>query len=115
MPSAADFFDFNLLVQRVADELVRRGTQLTARPFSQRDGERPPGAGAPTYLRVWHRAVEEKDPEAWSEGRARLMSTACWSRWSAVARKDTKPKKAKADAPAGQEALMARMGLRRSA
>lgn len=112
----ADLEVLDLLVRRVADELVQRGViQLNARPFSQREGERPAGCGKPTYLKVWARAVAGGDTEAWAEGRARLMSAGCWGRWAQLAR--TKPKKeATPSAPevTGEEALLAKMGARRA-
>ncbi len=52
----------------------------TPRPYSQRDGERPVGAGRVLYLREHRALVRNRDKGAWSEGRARLMSHEAWSR-----------------------------------
>jgi len=62
---------------------------------SQRDGERPKGAGPVKYLRTHRRARDAGDAEAWCEGRARLMTAACWARWSAptLGDRDAKPEK----------------------
>lgn len=59
-------------------------TGAESRPFSQRDGERPSGAGRVKYLRAWRRARDEGDAGAWAEGRARLMNAEAWARWSRI-------------------------------
>jgi hypothetical protein len=48
--------------------------------YSQREGERPPGAGKVKYLRVHRALMAAGDTEAWAEGKARLMSAAAWER-----------------------------------
>jgi hypothetical protein len=69
----------------LAPYLVPHLSGAATRPFSQRDGERPPGAGRAKYLRTWRRARDAEDTGAWSEGRARLMSPEAWGRWSRFA------------------------------
>ncbi len=49
--------------------------------YSQIDGERPTGAGREKYRAVFRRALAEKDPGAKKQGRALVMSEACWLRW----------------------------------
>ncbi|MGO9833413.1 MAG: hypothetical protein ACLP1X_04290 [Polyangiaceae bacterium] len=61
-------------------------TGAGSRPYSQADGERPPGAGRAKFLRAWRRARDAGDSGAWSEGRARLMSSESWARWSRTQR-----------------------------
>jgi hypothetical protein len=61
-------------------------TGALPRPFSQADGERPPGAGRAKFLRTWRRARDAGDAGAWAEGRARLMSEEAWARWSRTER-----------------------------
>lgn len=76
------------LLRALADALFphladRLGTSAR-RAFSQRNGERPVGAGRARYLRVWKRAHEAGDEGAWEEGRARLMTADSWTRWARV-------------------------------
>lgn len=51
-------------------------------PFSQRDGERPPGCGRAKFLRAHRLLVAAGDARAWSEGRARLISRDAWARFA---------------------------------
>jgi hypothetical protein len=53
--------------------------------YSQRDGERPPGCGKAKYLRLHRAAAMAGDKEAWHEGRARIMTPACWTRLAMTA------------------------------
>jgi hypothetical protein len=89
-------------------ELARGGA--SQRPFSQRDGERPPGAGRIKYLRTWRRARDAGDG-AWAEGRARLMTPECWAKWS---RSASRPTLAKAPASAAPT-LLDELGAKRVA
>ncbi len=71
------------LAQAVAPHVARILGALVAvppRPYSQKDGERPAGAGRVLYLREHRALVRAGDPGAWSEGRARLMTSDAWSR-----------------------------------
>jgi hypothetical protein len=61
-------------------------TGAPTRPYSQAEGERPPGAGRAKYLRAWRRARDAADAGAWAEGRARLMTAEAWARFSRTAR-----------------------------
>ncbi len=61
-------------------------TGAPGRPYSQHDGERPPGAGKAKYLRTWRRARDAGDAGAWAEGRARLMTAEAWAAWSRTAK-----------------------------
>jgi hypothetical protein len=58
--------------------------------YSQRDGERPTGAGRVKYLRVWSVANAADSSEAWAEGRARLMSAEAWRRHQTPQRRHAK-------------------------
>jgi hypothetical protein len=80
-------------------------TCAESRPYSQADGQRPPGAGRIKYLRTWRRARDAHDAGAWAEGRARLMSAECWSKWS---RTERAPVVAAPAAPSMLDALGAR-------
>lgn len=50
------------------------------RPYSQLEGERPPGCGRARYLRVWRRARDARDPGATADGRARLLTVDAYER-----------------------------------
>ena len=56
------------------------GAMAGGRPHTQRDGERPIGAGKAKYLRVWKAAYAAQEKDVWSEGRARLMTPEAWRR-----------------------------------
>jgi hypothetical protein len=45
-------------------------------------GNRPAGAGLAKYLRVHKLARRSGDPEATCEGRSRIMTAGCWTRWN---------------------------------
>jgi hypothetical protein len=69
-----------LLAPQVAAELSKAAD--ASRPYSQRDGERPPGCGRAKFLRAHRLLVAAGDAGAWSEGRARLISRDAWSRFA---------------------------------
>ncbi len=79
---------------------------------SQRNGERPAGCGRAKFLRAWKAAHEAGDPGAWAEGRARLMTAACWSSRAKTARAPAVVKAAP-EVPAN-DSLMAEFGARRA-
>jgi hypothetical protein len=83
-----------------------------SRPYSQRDGERPAGCGRIKFLRAWRRAADAGDAGAWSEGRARLMSSECWTKWSRTSR--VRVTKAPPAAESGPS-LLESFGLKREA
>ena len=72
------------LLSRVIDERIdaRIGTHgADSARYSQRDGERPAGCGASKYLRIHKLVRDAGDPSATVQGRARLMTEECWTRW----------------------------------
>jgi hypothetical protein len=101
-PSSGDAL--RALAEVLAPYLVPLLSGAPGRPFSQADGQRPPGAGKPKYLRTWRRARDAGDAGAWAEGRARLMSQEAWARWS----RTEAPAVAKPAAPSLLEELGAR-------
>lgn len=84
-------------------------TGASSRPYSQRDGELPPGARRVKFLRTWRRARDAGDVGAWAEGRARLMTPECWAKWS---RTERPPAVAKAPPPS--PSLLEELGAKRT-
>lgn len=76
-----------VLAPLVARELSAKGS----RPYSQVDGERPPGTSKLVYLRAWRAARRQGHPGATSDGRARLLTPEAFAAGRAVMRP---PKKA---------------------
>lgn len=88
----------------------------TPRPHSQRDGERPAGCDRVRYLRAWRLLARSGDPEAWAEGRARLMTPSAWSRAMAKHRPMPAAPASAVRAVDPEEAILSDLGLtRRSA
>lgn len=75
----------DLVVERVLERLGERAVAPT-RPWSQVDGERPPGCGRARYLRVWRRARDAGDPGATADGRARILTRDAYERHAATSR-----------------------------
>jgi len=70
------------------------GSPAVSRPYSQLDGERPPGRSRESYLARHRRARKAGDHGAWVEGRAHLMTGEAWDRYAprpAAARKAPGP------------------------
>jgi hypothetical protein len=107
MPRLAPSEALHALAVVLAPYLAPLIAGASARPFSQRDGELPPGARRVKFLRTWRRARDAGDAGAWSEGRARLMSPDCWARW---ARSERSPA---ATAPPPAPSLLEELGARR--
>lgn len=76
------------LVDAIVERVLARLADRTAapRPWSQLDGERPPGCGRARYLRIWRRARDAGDPGATADGRARLLTADAYERHRAVVR-----------------------------
>lgn len=107
MPSLSSGEALQALASVLAPYLTPLLNGAPARPFSQRDGELPAGAGRIKYLRAWRRARDAGDAGAWAEGRARLMSAEAWAKWS---RTQALPKAAPVpEAPS----LLAQLGAKR--
>ena len=99
-------------VRAVVREELRAGQP--ARAYSQRDGERPPGAGKAKFLRVWRLAAAAGDVEATREGKARLLTAACWARH--VSRLETRRTRSapRKSSPSIDDQLLAELGARRA-
>jgi len=67
----------------IREELRNERVGRTVVMHSQRDGERPAGAGRIRYLRAWRALRDAGDPDVRTEGRARLMSPTAWARFVA--------------------------------
>jgi hypothetical protein len=103
------------LLDRILDVAEGRsvGATLVTLEHSQKDGERPIGAGRPKYIRTWHRAFDAGDPGARREGRSLIMSAECWRRWCTTpTRVKLKPAPTE-QACSSIDALMKRAGVRR--
>lgn len=111
---AADAFEAYVrdLVHRFVDERAKE--LATPRVYSQRDGELPVGCGRIRYIRLFNAAEEASEEGLRREGRAMLMTEACWLRLN-VARE----RKRSCDAPSPvasedvEARLMREIGLRR--
>ena len=84
----------------IREELRHERAGRSVVMHSQRDGERPAGAGRIRYLRAWRALRDAGDPDVRREGRARLMSQSSWARFVA-GEKGEKP------APAARPRLVA--------
>lgn len=89
------------LAPLVAAELLKLGAAAPLeRPFSQLDGERPPGCKRSKFLRVWGLARDAGDPGATEHGRARLLTSEAFQRFATTRTATAKPPKADPDARA---------------
>lgn len=101
-----------VLIGTLIDERLARSTG-GAVVHSQKDGERPVGAGLTKYLRAWRAGRDAGDAGVWAEGRARLMTADAWSRLSRV---ESAPrlKVVEPAAPVSlDDAVLAELGARR--
>lgn len=95
------------LAPYVAAELAKMPRLREARPYSQHDGERPPGCSRTTFLRAWRVAHRSGHPGATCDGRARLLTPEAF----AVGRAGMRPKATPAE-PACQDAgVLEELGL----
>jgi hypothetical protein len=80
------------------------------RPFSQVDGERPPGCGRRRFLAAWRSRHATGDPGASAEGRARILSPDAWARFI----EDEAPRAPlRLVSPAQSPSMLDRLGARR--
>ena len=66
--------------------MIREELRGARGTYSQRDGERPTGAGRERYLRAWRALRRAGDRDVRTEGRARLMTADAWARFVASER-----------------------------
>jgi hypothetical protein len=105
-----------LIDARITARLARAiGCAVTS--HSQRDGERPPGAGKAKFLRVHRLAREGGDPGATVQGRARLMTADAWQRWCGAIPSRARRPVSPAPAPhvSADDVIAAKLGIRRTA
>ncbi len=101
---------------RIDAKIGRAAGAVAATIYSQIDGQRPIGAGRSKYRRIWHLAFDARDPEARREGRALLMSAACWARWcSSIPSRAHRKVEAPPAAPSALDDFLSAGGARRTA
>jgi hypothetical protein len=102
-------------LQLAADAFERESLHGPARPYSQREGERPTGCGRAKYLRVWRLAHRACDDGARSQGKSRLLTVDAFERFEAQLRKPRRAVLRVAPQPSTDDRILTALGGRRSA